>query len=167
MIGDTTVAAGDNVWEGAIVPLHDAPIVLPHLPGVYMIRHTPSYKVYVGSSQSLLQRMHTHVQSLMLGTHYNQRLQALFRTEGIDKFDVVIVHVFPASMPVEGLVTAEQKVIDETRAWMPSYGFNVYRNADYRRTRHASGSGQGRNAPAIYLKGHDPSPDPTRGGKKK
>jgi hypothetical protein len=149
MIEDADVT--DTKWEGVVVSLHDAPIVLPDRPGVYMIRHTPTYKVYVGSSRSLLVRMQTHLHSLTMGTHYNHRLQSLFTSAGIDAFDVVIVHVFNADMPVEGLVAAEQKVIDDTKAWMAAYGFNVYRNADYRIRHRLS-----QPPPAIYLKGHKP-----------
>jgi group I intron endonuclease len=62
--------------------VHDVFEELPHrkgnVPGVYIIEHEETSKIYIGSSGSLSERKRTHESDLRLGKNSNKPLQELF-----------------------------------------------------------------------------------------
>ena len=55
-------------------------------PGIYIIRHIESGKVYVGSASNISKRWHRHRKDLRLGRHPNKHLQAAWTMYGEDAF---------------------------------------------------------------------------------
>jgi hypothetical protein len=47
---------------------------LPTEPGIYSIRHIESDRQYIGSSNNIKKRLHSHIRDLSLGSHANHAL---------------------------------------------------------------------------------------------
>lgn len=80
----------------------------PTEPGIYVIRHLPTGKVYVGSAVRLSKRWAEHISLLKRGRHYNSKLQAAYDESGADSFTF---EVLERSEGIENLHELEAKWI--------------------------------------------------------
>ena len=94
--------------------------------GIYEIRCTVNGKRYIGSSATIDLRFISHRSALRCGRHHNRPLQSAYQKYGADAFEFVIVE---EGLPVDALIAAEQRRIDEARA-MGEKLFNVRAQAD-------------------------------------
>lgn len=85
-----------HLWQSASA--------IPNEPGVYAIRHIDSGRQYIGSSNHMKDRIHSHVRNLSLGNHPNHVLQSEFSKFGADHFDVTVL---VRGVPPSTLATAE------------------------------------------------------------
>lgn len=86
--------------------------------GIYQITHTPTKKVYVGSSVNIKRRWQKHVRELNRGDHHNNYLQRVWTKYGAASFTFTVVEVVPKG----DLLTREQFWIDKIPA---RGGFNL------------------------------------------
>lgn len=92
-------------------------------PGVYLIKHIPSGKVYVGSALNLIRRHGEHQRMLRRGCHENTHLQRAWNRHGPEGF-VFTVLLYCASFD---LLFYEQRALDHFRArvgWRRLYNSN-------------------------------------------
>lgn len=93
--------------------------------GIYKILHKPSGRYYVGSSNSVIRRMvYEHRKMLVLGVHFNARLQNAWNKYGEVQFEFVIVETFPETVTNKELLAAEQKHLDVLKD-NPRKGYNT------------------------------------------
>lgn len=76
--------------------------------GVYAITHTPSGRIYVGSSKDLIRRWGYHRSALKARRHENTLLQELFDREGIQAFAFSLLE----SASLDMLLSVEQRWLD-------------------------------------------------------
>lgn len=89
-------------------------------PGVYLIEHVASGRVYVGSAANISKRWSRHRRDLDLGRHKNAHLLAAWRKYGPRAFRWTILAIVE---PAER-IAVEQAVMDHLRATDPARGFN-------------------------------------------
>lgn len=97
---------------------------LPNHPGVYLIRHRGSSKLYVGSAISLLRRHGEHQRMLRRSGHENDHLQKAWARYGANDFEFVVLLICAA----EHILFYEQRALDRYRAaigWRRLYNHNV------------------------------------------
>lgn len=87
-------------------------------PGIYVIRHIESGKVYVGSASNISKRWHRHRKDLRLGRHPNKHLQAAWTMYGEDAF------VFEVLELTSEFDAREQYWIDKTECLNSDKGYN-------------------------------------------
>lgn len=87
--------------------------------GIYMIKHKPSGRVYIGSAHNLNGRTREHFLALESNTHGNRKLQEAWLKDGKDAFKFRVVK----RCAVEDLFRLEQKFIDKYNA--VNAGFNI------------------------------------------
>jgi hypothetical protein len=75
--------------------------------GVYVIRHCPSGRVYVGSSRNIATRWANHRATLNSGRHGNRGLQADWARDGAAAFEFLVVE--PLEVDDPSLEAAEQR----------------------------------------------------------
>jgi group I intron endonuclease len=95
---------------------------LPAAPGIYIIRHRDSGKLYVGSSVNIRRRAYSHENALTHGTHANAHLQAAFALYGDAAFEVTLIG---AVADRETLRAAEAAAIARFRSDDRALGYNV------------------------------------------
>jgi predicted GIY-YIG superfamily endonuclease len=76
------------------------------LPGVYILHHQQSGKVYVGSAKKLLQRLAGHMYHLRKGIHYNKSFQEAYNQSP------TLEPVFLQFETRDEAFTAEQAILD-------------------------------------------------------
>lgn len=89
--------------------------------GVYAITHTPTGRLYIGSSVNVPRRWSSHRRDLRRGTHPNRFLQAAWVKYGEDAFEFTVIE----QCPPERLVEREQAWLDTLRSFDRSVGFNL------------------------------------------
>lgn len=94
-------------------------------PAVYLIEHTATGRVYVGSTSNLSKRWSRHRQELRDGKHRNRHLQAAWDLYGGDAFRWRVLAVIEPSQRI----WLEQRAIDALDACNPEHGFNKAREA--------------------------------------
>lgn len=74
--------------------------VLPTEIGVYAIRNIESGRRYIGSSNNIKDRVHSHIRELSLGCHANHVLQSDFSRLGLNHFEanVLETNVSPSNL---------------------------------------------------------------------
>jgi hypothetical protein len=74
--------------------------VLPTETGVYAIRNIESGRQYIGSSNNIKDRVHSHIRDLSLGCHANHVLQSDFSSLGLNHFEakVLVRGVSPSNL---------------------------------------------------------------------
>ena len=81
--------------------------------GIYLIKHLPSGRVYVGQSNNIRNRWMEHRKQLRAGTHHNENLRGLSQSARNDDFDFEIVLQAPQGLTAlqmqRWLVTEERK----------------------------------------------------------
>jgi group I intron endonuclease len=91
-------------------------------PGIYEIFHSPSNKVYIGSSIHVATRMAEHRRALKRGNHANQYLQRAWAAHSDAAFEFRVLEY--VSHP-EGLRARERELIISRKAAEPMHGFNL------------------------------------------
>lgn len=89
---------------------------------IYQIRNIHNNKIYVGSAQVWKRRQRKHKERLNKNTHYNTYLQNAWNKYGADSFAFEILEEINTD---EELIPAEQKWIDEAKAYDREHGYNV------------------------------------------
>lgn len=93
-------------------------------PGVYMIRHTTSGKVYIGSSagrSGILGRMNRHIEDLRGGGHHSVHLQRAWDKYGPEAFEFIVLEYCPA----EECLDREQVFMDFYKCTDRRHGYNI------------------------------------------
>lgn len=80
--------------------------LLPSNCGAYILTHTSSNQIYIGSSGDLMKRMRNHRQLFLRGTHHNKRLQVAYNSD--HRFTVVFI----MTPDREAAYGKEQELID-------------------------------------------------------
>lgn len=90
--------------------------------GIYVIRCSPTNKVYVGSSINVDKRWKVHRAALRNRGHHNAYLQRAWDKYGEASFEFAIVE----ECSIDVLLTREGAWIERLRAADPEYGFNEF-----------------------------------------
>jgi group I intron endonuclease len=94
--------------------------------GIYAIRNTASWRVYVGSSENIQRRWNSHLFQLRRGTHHSITLQRSWTKHGEMAFRFEILEVVADAL---SLIAREQHWIDKLRAFHQKLGFNAHPKA--------------------------------------
>lgn len=94
--------------------------------GIYLIEHTASGKVYVGSATVFRKRWNTHKYFLRSGTHHSAHLQAAWNKYGEESF--VFKSLFVCAKDL--LIFYEQRAIDVYQSANRRFGFNMREKAE-------------------------------------
>ncbi|HZR43797.1 MAG TPA: GIY-YIG nuclease family protein [Ktedonobacteraceae bacterium] len=117
-------------------------------PGIYVIRHLESGKVYVGSANNISKRWSRHRKDLRAGTHSNKHLQAAWTKYGEEAF------VFEILELTNQLDVREQFWMDYTECINPEKGYNYCPIArSSRGVKRGPESEERRKKKSQYLKG--------------
>jgi group I intron endonuclease len=96
--------------------------------GVYAIKHIPSGKLYVGSTnQSFRRRWREHLRNLQAGHHHSPQLQRAWNKYGCSEFDFIVLELL--SKGKQGVISAEQKWMSLYKSYLPKKGYNVLHKA--------------------------------------
>ena len=90
--------------------------------GVYAIRHTPSGRMYVGSSVNVAARQRQHFSDLRHGRHPNIYLQRSFKKHGEKEFEWVLLETMQSD---ESLKNKEEKWIKDLETLSTQKGYNI------------------------------------------
>ena len=93
--------------------------------GIYAISRSGDYRCYIGSSESVRQRLHKHSSRLGKGNHHSPKLQRAVSKHGADAFEVFLIEVVADK---QDLIKREQYWIDLFAA-ADSHGYNIARVA--------------------------------------
>lgn len=88
--------------------------------GIYVIKHTESGKVYIGSSRNIAIRWSAHRSSLRSGTHHSFLLQRSWDKYGEKAFTFEILEL----ASVDQIRQREQFYLDKFECYLPKFGFN-------------------------------------------
>lgn len=119
---------------------------MPICAGVYLIYCTRNRMRYYGSSLDVCRRAVSHRDSLRTGKHSNYRLQRAYRMFGEEAFTIELVEELPAN--TDDLVSREGHYIRNHRSHVFGLGFNIQRDADYRKDTRRQNR---RDEPLIWL----------------
>ena len=86
--------------------------------GVYIIRHTGTWKVYVGSALKMAARFARHLRELTLGLHHSTKLQRAWNKYGARAF---VFEVVEEVCDVAELIHREQLWINSLDAYKSGY----------------------------------------------
>src|ERR1019366_3095473 len=89
-----------HLWQSASA--------LPTESGIYSIRHIDSGRQYIGSSNNIKDRLHSHIRDLSLGCHANHSLQSDFSKFGANDFEATALE---RGVSLSNLATAEAECI--------------------------------------------------------
>jgi hypothetical protein len=91
----------DQLAEKHSSRLWQSASTLPTEPGIYSIRHIGSGRQYIGSSNNIKDRLHSHIRDLFLGCHANHALQSDFSRFGANYFEAQVLArgVSPSNLP--------------------------------------------------------------------
>lgn len=94
--------------------------------GIYLIKHIPTERVYVGSSVNVRARLLWHKRELVRNKHHNDRLQRSWNFHGADEFD----------FSLHCIVDGEDQLFPAEQYFMDLYGsintgFNMQTAAFY------------------------------------
>jgi len=87
--------------------------------GIYLIRNTHNYMIYVGSAVNLQKRRENHFYALRNNKHFNMHLQRAFNKYGEESFVWIVAELCDA----EDLIEREQ-------FWIDFYGINNLYNIE-------------------------------------
>jgi hypothetical protein len=90
--------------------------------GIYKIANLADGKVYVGSSANITGRFGDHKKLLRRGKHHSPHLQSAWNKYGEDSFDFEVVEIVDDR---HRILEREQHWIDELKAALPDFGYNV------------------------------------------
>lgn len=96
------------------------------LDGIYIIRNTVDSRVYIGECKNFYKRYGRHKSSLLLGKHYNIKLQSFINKYGIDTLTFDILEEMPNSTEDER-IDREIYYIDKLDSI--DNGFNIIRDS--------------------------------------
>lgn len=80
-------------------------------PGVYAVTHTPSGRLYIGSSADMTRRWGYHRSAIRVGRHENDPLQALGIADGMASLSITVLEYVESGK----LIEAEQRWLDHYR----------------------------------------------------
>jgi group I intron endonuclease len=123
------------------------------IPGIYEIRNTRNGYRYVGCSKNVANRWQYHLYRLRKGTHQNPRMQAAWNKYGEGLFDFRMLE----EVPIEKLLEAEQRWLDETDAAGRRDYYNFLPIAGSRRT--AKATAETRRRMSLSMMGRTFSPE--------
>lgn len=89
--------------------------------GIYMIRHLPSGRVYIGRSLNISRRWTVHRWELNAGRHQNEYLQRTWTRDGAGAFVFTVLE----ACAIDATVSAEERHMAEHRAAEREFGFNL------------------------------------------
>jgi group I intron endonuclease len=93
--------------------------------GVYQIKCTTNGEIYIGSAVNIHDRCEHHRSSLRRGDHANSHLQAAWNKYGEANFEFMMLE----TVKRRDLLGAEQKWLDNTKAYVRGIGFNIFETA--------------------------------------
>jgi hypothetical protein len=90
--------------------------------GIYAIEHTPSGKIYVGSSKNLRNRLLAHAHNINRKRHPNRRIR---KASSVSRLSDFIAHLL-LLVPATELLKHEGRIIRTTRAWPDGFNLSPY-----------------------------------------
>lgn len=91
------------------------------IPGIYVIRNTPTGKVLVGSSRNVFKRFRYHQQTARRGTHKNPYFQHAWDKHGAESFTYTLV----VSCELSDLIAKEDYWMAVLESRDPAKGYNL------------------------------------------
>lgn len=88
--------------------------------GVYLIKHMPTSKIYVGGSLDVKSRWRQHICLLKKGSHKNRGLQSAWESSSREDFEFTMIEKTSA----DSLIDREQFWLDAFLAYDQEIGFN-------------------------------------------
>ena len=96
---------------------------IPKTSGIYCVRNIANGKVYVGQAVNLHKRKREHFATLRAGKHHSRKLQNAWNKYGPDDFAFEVLELV---LDFDLLMQAEQKWIDELKAYSEGYNIQPY-----------------------------------------